>query len=258
MLHRALLFGVCFGLAAGAASAQSIELEGRYWPATLTSTVKVTGGQAELPSGIDQLDLKGDLGVKDRHLQDWRVNLATGPHSRLRVGYVSMDYHGDRDVERTIVFNGQTYTVGTRVITDLSLKYWRYGWIWQFLHDPAGIVKFGTVVEAKTVNVDAALAAPGLSPPVDERKKFNATLPSLGLALDIDPTPRLKLYAEASGIAVGKHGHLIDAEGGLKLNPVPGFSLLAGYRYLDIDAKDDPDFAKIREAGPFVGASLRL
>ncbi|HUK13775.1 MAG TPA: hypothetical protein VLW17_10795 [Thermoanaerobaculaceae bacterium] len=258
MLHRALLLGVCLGLAAGAASAQSIELEGRYWGPTLTSTVKVTGGQTGLPNGIDQLDLKSDLGVKDENLHDWRVNLATGPHSRLRVGYVSMDYHGDRDVERTIVFNGQTYAVGTRVLTDLSLKYWRYGWIWQFLHDPAGIVKFGTVVEAKTVDVDAALAAPALAPPVDERKKFTATLPSLGLALDIDPTPRVNVYAEATGISAGKHGYLVDAEGGLKLRPLPGFSLLVGYRYLDIDAKDDPDFAKLREAGPFVGASLKL
>ncbi len=257
MANKTLLVLAVATLTGAAATAQTLELEGRYWAPTLTGQVQVTGG-AQVPNGLGVIDLKDDLGFSDKRFEEWRVSLATGPHSRLRVAYLSMDYRGDQQVQRTIVFNGQTYTVGTRVVSDLSMKYWRYGWIWEFIHDPFGRVNLGTLVEAKSLNVDTSLAAPNLSPPVAEQKKFNGTLPSLGLALDINPVPTVKICAELSGVSAGKYGHGWDGEAGLKLILMPGFSLNAGYRYLDLEAKDDPDFAKIKDTGPFVGASIRL
>jgi len=52
--------GVCIGsfaLAAGWASAQTIELEGRYWPATLTARVQVLNGQTGVPPDLSTIDL---------------------------------------------------------------------------------------------------------------------------------------------------------------------------------------------------------
>jgi len=245
------------GFVASASTAQILEVEGRYWAPNFTGQVQVTGG-AQVPDGLGVIDLKDDLGLTNKRFEDWRVSLATGPHSRLRVAYVSMDYNADQQVQRTVVFDGQTYTVGTRVVTNLSMKYWRYGWIWEFINDPLGRVHFGTIVEAKSLSIDASLAAPALSPPIAEHKKFDATLPSLGLALDVDPIPTVKIFAELSGISAGKYGHGWDGEAGLKLSLAPGLSLTGGYRYFDLEAKDDPDFAKLKNAGPFVGACIRL
>ncbi len=258
-MARKLLLVVCgLSLAGTSALGQSLELEGRYWPASLDATVRVTGGHNEVPSDLDTVDLKSDLGLKDKHLADWRISLATGPHSRLRVAYVKMDYSADQDVERTILFNGQQYTVGTRVATKLNLEYWRYGWIWQFLGGPYSKVRFGTLLEAKRISVDASLAAPELVPPVAERKKISRTLPTVGLALDINPTRTFNVFAELSGISGGSRGHALDGEAGVKVGLGSHLFLSAGYRYFDLEVNDDPDFAKLKDSGPFVGGALRF
>jgi hypothetical protein len=106
MTSRLLLVAGCFAALGSPASAQVLELEGRYWPATLASTMRVTGAHGEVPADLATIDLKGDLGLRDKKLTDWRVMLFTGPRSRLRVAYVKMDYNADQDVQRTVVFNG--------------------------------------------------------------------------------------------------------------------------------------------------------
>ena len=258
MVKRALMCASCLVLLWSPASAQVLELEGRYWPATLTSSVRVTGDQGEVPSDLSTIDLKSDLGLKDKNLKDWRVTLFTGPHSRLRAGYVKMDYSADQQVQRTIVFEGQRYTVGTRVLTKLTLDYSRYGWIWEFVGGRSSKVRFGTLLEAKTISIDTSLSAPSLDPPVAEKKKLSGTLPTIGLVLDIDPTRTVNIFAEFSGMSVGNKGHAWDGEAGFKVTLGSHLVLNGGYRYFDLEVNDDPDFAKLKNSGPFVGAGLRF
>lgn len=258
MVKRVLLSAGCLVLVGTLASAQVLELEGRYWPAALTATVRVTGDHAEVPGDISTINLKSDLGLKDKNLKDFRLTLFTGPNSRLRVAYVKMDYSADQNITRTILFNGQTYTVGTRVLTTLNLDYWRYGWVWELVGGPSSNVKFGTLLEAKTISVDAGLSAPELAPPVAERKSFSATVPTVGLVLDINPSRMLNIFAEASGMSLGGKGHAWDGEAGLKLVLGSHLVVSGGYRYFDLQVNDKPDFAKLKNTGPFVGVGLRL
>ena len=258
MVKRLLLVASCLASVGTLSSAQVLELEGRYWPATLTATVRVTGDHAEVPSDLSTIDLKSDLGLKDKNLKDLRLTLAIGPNSRLRVAHVKMDYSADQDVTRTILFNGQLYTVGTRVLTKLNLEYWRYGWVWEFVGGRSSKVSFGTLLEAKKISVDAGLSAPELAPPVDEKKSFSATVPSIGLVLDINPSRALNIFAEASGMSWGDRGHAVDGEAGLKLVLGSHLVVTGGYRYFDLEVKDKPDFAKLKNSGPFLGAGLRF
>ena len=258
MVKRVLLVASCLVPVGTLSSAQVLELEGRYWPAALTATVRVTGDHANVPSDISTINLKSDLGLKDKNLKDFRLTLFTGPNSRLRVANVKMDYNADQNITRTILFNGQLYTVGARVLTTLNLDYWRYGWVWEFVGGPSSKVKFGTLLEAKKISVDAGLSAPELAPPVAERKSFSATVPTVGLVLDINPSRMLNIFAEVSGMSLGNKGHAWDGEAGLKL--VLGSHLVAsgGYRYFDLEVDDKPDFAKLKNSGPFLGAGLRF
>jgi hypothetical protein len=198
------------------------------------------------------------LSLKDKNLKDFRLTLLTGPNSRLRMAYVKMDYSADQTIMRTILFNGQMYTVGTRVLTTLNLDYWRYGWVWEFVGGPSSKVKFGTLLEAKRISVDAGLSAPELAPPVAERKSFSATVPTVGLVLDINPSPMLNIFAEVSGMSLGDKGHAWDGEAGLKLVLDSHLVVSGGYRYFDLQVNDKPDFATLKNSGPFVGAGLRL
>jgi hypothetical protein len=119
-------------------------------------------------------------------------------------------------------------------------------------------VKFGTLLEAKRISVSTALAAPDLLSPVAASKRLSATLPTIGFVLDAYPTPGINIFPEASGISAGNRGHALDAEAGLR--PALGTRLLlsAGSRYFDLQVNDDPDFAKLKNSGPFVGGVLRL
>jgi hypothetical protein len=263
--RRAVIMGRTVGvlvgaaaLVASAAASQTLELEGRFWPATLAAQVNVTGGRTDIPADLTMINLKDDLGLKDKNLADWRLTLTTGPHSRLRVGYLTMSYSADQTLHRTVVFNGTTYTVGTRVISDLGLDYWRLGWIWYFAGASSDTVQFGSLLEAKRISTDASVAAPELASPIHEKKSFAATLPSVGMVLDIKPSHAVDVYLEASGVSAGTYGRGVDAEAGVKLLPVPSVSMSAGYRYFDLEAKDNPDFAKIKNTGPYVGLALRF
>ena len=255
MRARALL--VVTVLSASVALAQGgVELESYLWRPELTSTVRSVAGGAPIDPALATLDLKADLGMQDQDAVDYRLTFRTGPHSRVRLAYLGLQYDGDAHVERTIEFNGQTYLVGTRVISALSLDYARLGWIWQFLGNDSA--RLGTIVEAKAVKIDAALRAPGLQPPVEESDSRSAVLPTVGLALDLTPHRVINLFAEVSGIAAGSRGRFLDGEVGLRLTPLRFLTIVGGYRVIDLRLEDEPDLAELKDKGPFFGFNLRF
>jgi len=246
---------VLLALAAGTGAAQEprISLEGWYWQGDLEASARVSDGTLGTT-----LDFKDDLGLKDEDIPEGRLVVALGSRSRLRFGYLSVGYTGDASVDRTIEFAGETYTIGTRVLTDLDKRYARLGWIWQFARTRNGVLRFATVLEAKGLSVDARLQAPELADPVDESDSFDGVLPTVGVALDVVPHPAVDIFLDASGLDVGDRGSMVDAEAGVRFFPHPSLGLSASYRVLDLRLDDDPDFAKLRLEGPFLGLSLRF
>src|SRR5438045_9635331 len=103
-------------LALGSASAQMIEIEGRYWIARTDVQVRV----AKFGLATD-IDLKKDLGIGDEGFPEGQVTWSHGSN-RLRFDFIPIRYSGDHDVSRTIVFNGRTYIVGTRVISSIDVN----------------------------------------------------------------------------------------------------------------------------------------
>jgi hypothetical protein len=83
-----------------------------------------------------------------------------------------------------------------------------------------GFLKLGTLLEAKVFWVKGSLEAPDLTTPIKESEKFVFGLPTLGLALDLNPHKMLNIYAQGSGMYAGSYGYLYDAEIGVKLIPI--------------------------------------
>jgi hypothetical protein len=245
-----LMFTPCLAFAQ---KRPTFELEGRYWITDLKGNIKVT----EAHLGTD-IDLKRDLGIKDENFPEARLTWYTGPKSKIRLAYTQVGFEGDENVDRTIEFRGQTYTIGSRVETDVKVKYLRLGWAWQFIDIGEGTVKLGTLLEVKGVWAKASLEAPDVILPVRESKTFLFGLPTLGVALDINPHKMVNIFGEISGLPAGNYGYMYDAEAGIKLIPVKFLSVIVGYRIFDVKAKDNSDFAKLRFYGPFAGATLRF
>jgi hypothetical protein len=230
-----------------------LEFEGRYWFTDLEGKIKVT----DAGIGTD-INLKDDLNIEDEGYPEVRLTWYTGKKSKIRIAYTQVGYDGDADIQRTIAFNGTTYNVGTRVVTELDIKYARIGWAWQFINIDNGFFKLGTLIEAKGFWTEATLEAPDLATPIKEKEKFAFVLPTIGAALDFNPHKMLNIFAEGSGLYAGNYGYMYDVEAGVKFIPIKILSIKGGYRLLEFKAKDDPDFAKVRVHGPFVGVTVRF
>jgi hypothetical protein len=230
-----------------------LELEGRYWFTNLKGNVKVT------EDGIGtNIDLKDALRIEDEGYPEVRLTWYIGPKSKIRAAYTQVSYDGDTNLQETIEFNGQTYNTGTRVETDLDIKYLRLGWAWQFINVGKGKVKLGTLVEGKIFWIKGSLEAPDLSSPVKESEKFVFGLPTIGLAFDLNPHRMWNIFAEGSGMYAGSYGYTYEAEAGIKLIPIKILSILGGYRILEFKGKVEEAHAKARIYGPFVGVTVRF
>lgn len=255
-MRRILIVGALALWPLAAAAQAKFELETRLWQPDLTSSVRSVEGVEAIDPELAVVDLKADLGMTDDDFLDYRLTVHTGPRSRIRFAYTALEYDGDATVTRAIEFQGTTYELGTRVVSDLTMDYYRLGWVWQFLGGPTA--RLGTVLEAKAVEIDAGLLAPELEPPVDERDSISAVFPTVGLALDLTPSRYLDLFAEVSGIDIGDTGSFVDAEVGIRLTPVRFLTLIGGWRMVDLEVEDDEDFAKLEDSGPFFGALIRF
>ncbi|MEW6101862.1 MAG: hypothetical protein AB1481_06180 [Candidatus Omnitrophota bacterium] len=253
-MFKRSIFCACLLIAfpgAGFAQEPTVEFEGRYWITDLDAEVKAVS------SGVgEKFDLKSDLGIDDEDFPEGRFYWHTGPNSKIRLSYTQADFDGDQNATQTIQFEGQTFTVGTRVISGLDIKYFGIGWIWQFLNLSEDKIKIGSIVEVKGLSAEVSLDAPTLG--VSESEEFFGGLPTVGLALDISPIDKIKLFAEVSGIGAGDLGYFFDTEAGIKIMPFKHFSIIAGYRAIGIKAEDDPDFVKFDLNGPFFGATLKF
>jgi hypothetical protein len=235
------------------AAGANVEFEGAYWMPGLSANGKLTS------SGIGtDINFKNDLGVKDENFPYGKFTWYLNPTNRLVLSYGQTQYKGDKVVERTIQFGGKTYTVGTRVLSQLDLKYLSLGWNWQFFQAEGGRFKLGTILELKNFWADASLDAPNLVPPVKESTSFTAPLPAVGLSMNIYPHRRFEIYGQVSGMFAGNWGYFLEAEAGIKFFPLEFLSVTGGYKLLEVEAKKDPDSAKVNLSGPFIGATLRF
>ncbi|MBI2160881.1 MAG: hypothetical protein HYU25_11005 [Candidatus Rokubacteria bacterium] len=237
----------------GAAAAQRIELDGRYWIPDVSAEAKIEGGA--LPGTT--FDFERDLGISREPLADLRLSVFTGPNSKLRLAHTRGDYEGDTILGRTIQFNGSVFRAATRVVSELDMHYARLGWIWQLPLIP-GKLKVGPVVEAKAFVVEATLRAPATTPPLRETETHAVVIPSAGLALDLSPHKVVDLFAEVSGLTLGDVGHVVDAEAGVRITLIKFLTITGGYRFFEVRGEEGSSFARLRLSGPFVGATFRF
>lgn len=253
MLIRLVLAGALVLIAHGVVFAQLVEVEGRYWLVDVDGSVKVKSG----PLPATKIDLADDLHLKEAGVPDVRVSVSTGLMGRVRAAYAHFDFDHDTTLARTIQFSRSTFSLNTAVESELELHYGRIGWIWQPLTIP-GILKVGPVLEAKGFVGDVTLRTRGVTPPIKESHTFALALPTAGLALDVTPFRMLHLFAEASGLPAGGLGHFVDAEAGLKFEPLPFLALTAGYRVVDLQIDYQSNFANVRLSGPAFGVAVRF
>jgi hypothetical protein len=247
-MHRVLFWTILLPTVLSAQD--SVEFIGRYWAPQFHGQVRVDRSGF----GTD-IDARRDLGVKNTNFPSGEVSWRRGRH-RVSFGYTPIEYSGDREVVRTILFGGREYTLGTRVVSNLEVKHLQLGWSWQFIDIRDGLVRLGPLIEADGFLMRGKLSAPSLG--FSESSDLSAGLPGVGAALNIRPHPRVELYAQAAGMKAGEYGHFVGSDAGVKVRVWKAVLLTGGYRTFDLHVRSSPDFANFRLHGPFAGAGFRF
>ena len=228
----------------------TLYFEGRYWQTQLGSRFRVDRNGI----GTD-IDVVKDLGFEDKGFPEGKFTLQGSGGNRLSFAYTPIDFSGDQTVSRTIVFNGQPFTVGTQVISGLEVQHLQLSWAYLFPLTREK-VRLGPLVQANGFLIKGRLRAPVFG--FDESEEFKAGLPTLGLALDVRPHRKVEIFGEASGMSAGNYGYFISSEAGVRLFALKRLFGTAGYRTFNLHIEHTPDFARLRLRGPFVGLGFRL
>src|SRR4029079_18029131 len=92
-----------------------------------------------------------------------------GVRHKLGSRYTPIDFNADQNVSRTVVFRGQPYTVGTRVVSELEIQHLQLYWAYQFIRVADNRFRLGPMIEADGFIMHGSLAAPNLSQPITQK-----------------------------------------------------------------------------------------
>ena len=168
------------------------------------------------------------------------------------------DLTGSEHIDRTLVFQGETYPAGALVHSELDYDRWRalYG---RPITD-GKTVAFGYLLGIESYEIDVGLKSFGVG---KEHAKIDALIPLLGVSLTYVPAKKLRIYGELLGMATQRGG--VDSkifQAQVAVDYVITREILAisaGYRYLTM-ASDDDDEAEfeLRQKGVTTGLVFRF
>jgi hypothetical protein len=217
-------------------------------------------GDAQVSDGATgtDVDLEDTLGVEPRDTVLGVDGFVKILGSRINFGYSQSSHSGEEELDTSVVFNGESYSAGTRVATDIDLKRYKLMYGYDF---SIKVVNVGILVGVHGIDIDARLKSE--IPGIEEQENLRGAIPVLGLTLGIHPIKKLAIHAEASGLSLtisGVRVKLIDGFAGVDWLFVPMFGVKGGYRYFRLDAEDDDeqDSLSLTQSGPFVGIALHV
>jgi hypothetical protein len=246
----ALLF--CFTMPAGAFE---IGARGLYWLPTFSADIKVDD------SGLvgDRLDLTSMLGVEDdKPFPSVEVFVGHGRHL-LTLAYTAMDYSGSAILTQKIVFNGQTFAVGSRVDTSLDLKMFdaQYQYTVLDLENALAGISFNLIGQIKYIDTEAKLIEP-IFKKIGTEATLRSPLPMVGVGTHIGILRDiLEARAKVTGTAYSGN-YLYEVLADLSLTPFPFLDIHAGYKALRLKIDESDVFLDTEFAGPFVGLTVKF
>ncbi len=147
-------------------------------------------------------------------------------------------------------------TVDRRFRRAPDVQHLQLSWAFQFIRVKDGKFRLGPMVEADGFLLHGKLAAPNLTTPITETEDLWAGLPTVGLAMDINPVRTIDIFGEASGMRAGSYGYFVSSDAGVRVRALRHLLLTAGYRTFSLHVESSPDFAHMRLHGPFIGAGF--
>lgn len=238
------LVGACLvaGMASAYADDYSIGLKLRAWNATMDGGVQVD--ESSIVGTKLNVDKALDLD-KDSKTFEGQITFKPSNNSRLDLNFWSNKFEGEKRITDAIVFNGQTYSVGTLVDTNLDLKVGTltYEYLLPIPKIPAFTLQVGPLVGVKVISFDGELIAVDAPTPFSESKSMTAPIPVVGARAFVEILGWFSAEAEIDGFKISNiqdiDATIIEASVEVTTNLMAGLYVGAGYHYFSVDVKDN-------------------
>ncbi len=215
----------------------------------------------------DKVDFVNDLGIEKTTFKQLKLVLRPATKHKFRFEYTPITYTAEHTVQRTFVFNGQAFTVGLPVTSDISWKAYRFGYEWDFLYRDRGFV--GLLLEAKYTDINASISTRFAGIADTEFTHARAPIPAIGIIGRAYPAPNISITGEFSGFRLpsasltdindDKYGgkyYDLDIYG--TVNFTDHFGAQLGYRAFDVFYKVKTDTGTMTLKGLYFGGVGRF
>jgi hypothetical protein len=237
-----------------------IEVAGTIWDPS--PDIVLSSESLGIPG--DQIDFVNTLGVMKTNFKQLKVVLRPARKHKFRFEYTPIHYQATATVETSFVFNGQRYSIGVPVTTDLKWNAFRFGYEWDFLYRNRWFA--GLVLDAKYTDVSATLTANlGGSPDV-EYTHARAPIPAIGGIGRVYVVPNISITGEFTAFklpdqaldstAYGGKYYDFDLYGTVNFNDHVGAQV--GYRSVDVFYKVQQDNGTMNLGGLYIGGVVRF
>ncbi len=236
----------------------NVEVSGALW----NPTPGITISSESLGILGDQIDFVTDLGIKKSTFKQLKVVLRPGTKHKFRFEYTPITYSAEETLTRSFVFNGQRYTIGLPVTTDVTWRAYRFGYEWDFLYRDRGFV--GLLLDVKYTDINAELTASAIG---TEFAHARAPIPAIGVIGRAYPAPNISITGEFSGFKYQPNAVLegkdyggkyydFDLYGTVNFNDHVGAQV--GYRSFDVFYKIKEDNGTLTLKGLYFGGVARF
>ena len=231
--------------------AYSTELFGGLW-----SPTPAIVGSSDAPGivGTD-IDAVSDLGVTQKWHRELRLVLRPAWQHKVRIQYLPMEYQADTVLDRTVVFGGTTYNVGSPVTTTVKWRAWRFGYEYDLIYRDRGFV--GVIVEVKYTDIETRLESPmGVT-----AARTRTPIPAIGGIGRVYPALNISLTVELTGFKLPNTVYqtkYVDLDVYGTLNFSDGLGIQTGYRSLDLSYRFDEEAGSLRLEGWYVAGVVRF
>lgn len=205
------------------------------------------------------ISAQDDLGMTSALVKELHLVLRPAKKHKFRFGYIPISYAAETIMTRTVVYNGQSFTIGLPIKSSVEWTAWNFGYEYDFVYRDRGFV--GLILEAKYTDVTVTLANPFTT----EFGRVRAPIPTVGGIARVYPVSNMALTAEVTGIklptSVDKQGRYdgkyIDFNVYGTLNFTDNFGVQGGYRSLTVSYRMEKDTGDFVLKGPYIMGVVR-
>ena len=236
----------------------NVEVSGSLW----NPTPDIVISSESLGILGDQVDFVNDLGIEKSTFKQLKVVLRPSTKSKFRFEYTPITYTAEHTLQRQFVFNGQRYTIGLPVTSDVKWRAFRFGYEWDFVYRDRGFV--GLLLEAKYTDINAELTTPLIG---TEFAHARAPIPAIGIIGRAYPVPNISITGEFSGFKYRPDAVIKGEDYGGKfydfdlygtVNFTDHFGAQLGYRSFDVFYKVKEDNGTMTLKGLYFGGVARF